>query len=219
MTEITDYINKDFKPIDSSDTIQIIQDFFSDLDFSHFPVLEGGVYQGSIAAEDVETFDADKKISEYRYILEGFLVRNTTAWLDVLEGFARHHTNVMPVLDENNSYLGYYEINDIIKFLYETPFLKEQGGVIVVAKGILDFSMSEVAQIIETNGGKILGLFISNSTSETVAITVKISIGSINEIIQTFRRYNYDIISEHMEDNYINSLKERSDYLDKYLNI
>ena len=219
MTEITDYINQDFKPIDSSATIETIQDFFSDLDFSHFPVLEEGVYQGSIAAEDVETFDADKKVSEYRYILEGFLVRNTTAWLDVLEGFSRHHTNVMPVLDENNTYLGYYEINDIIKFLYETPFLKEQGGVIVVQKGILDFSMSEVAQIIETNGGKILGIFISNSTSETVEITVKISVGSINEIIQTFRRYNYDIISEHMEDNYINSLKERSDYLDKYLNI
>jgi hypothetical protein len=30
---------------------------------------------------------------------------------------------------------------------------------------------------------------------------------------------NYEIISEHQEDNYINSLKERSDYLDKYLNM
>jgi hypothetical protein len=46
---------------------------------------------------------------------------------------------------------------------------------------------------------------------------MKISLGAINEIIQSFRRYNYEIISEHQEDNYINSLKERSDYLDKYL--
>jgi hypothetical protein len=48
---------------------------------------------------------------------------------------------------------------------------------------------------------------------------MKISLGAINEIIQSFRRYNYEIISEHQEDNYINSLKERSDYLDKYLNM
>ncbi len=41
----------------------------------------------------------------------------------------------------------------------------------------------------------------------------------MNEIIQSFRRYDYEIISEHFEDNYINTLKERSDYLDKYLNI
>ena len=32
-------------------------------------------------------------------------------------------------------------------------------------------------------------------------------------------RYEYEIVSEHEEDNYMNSLKERSDYLDKYLNI
>jgi hypothetical protein len=50
-------------------------------------------------------------------------------------------------------------------------------------------------------------------------ITLKITLGAMNEIIQTFRRYNYEIISEHQEDNYINNLKERSDYLDKYLNI
>jgi hypothetical protein len=33
------------------------------------------------------------------------------------------------------------------------------------------------------------------------------------------RRYNYEIISEHKEDNYSNSLKSSSDYLDKYLNM
>jgi hypothetical protein len=47
---------------------------------------------------------------------------------------------------------------------------------------------------------------------------MKISLGAINEIIQTFRRYNYEIIRTP-EDDYINNLKERSDYLDKYLNI
>jgi hypothetical protein len=44
-------------------------------------------------------------------------------------------------------------------------------------------------------------------------------LGGLNEIIQTFRRYNYTIVSEHNDDSYINNLKERSDYLDRYLNI
>ena len=61
--------------------------------------------------------------------------------------------------------------------------------------------------------------FISEATVDSVQITIKISLGGMNDIIQTFRRYNYEIISEHNEDNYINNLKERSDYLDKYLNI
>lgn len=133
--------------------------------------------------------------------------------------FSQNHTNIIPILDENNIYVGYYEMEDIMRFFQETPFLKEQGGIIIVQKGLLDYSMSEVTQIVESNNGKILGCFISEADVENVQITVKIGLGAMNEIIQTYRRYGYEIISEHQEDTYINSLKERSDYLDKYLNI
>ncbi|MFV8368374.1 CBS domain-containing protein [Flavobacterium sp. LB2R40] len=219
MTEITEYITTDFKAIDSHDSIAAVQDFFSELHFSHFPVLEEGIYIGSIASEDIETFESAKKVADYRFTLEGFFTRTNTIWLDVLEVFAKNHTNLVPVLDENNKYVGYYEIEDIMKFFHETPFLKEPGGIIVVKKPILDYSMSQITQIVESNNGKLLGLFISEADVESVEITMKITLGAMNEIIQTFRRYNYDILSEHQEDNYINNLKERSEYLDKYLNI
>jgi len=219
MTEITNYITNDFRAIDSQETIATVQDFFADLSFSHFPVLENGIFIGSIASDDVETFDTDKKIIDYKYTLERFFARKSMIWLDVLEVFAKNHTNTVPVIDENNIYVGYYEMEDIMKFFQETPFLKEPGGIIIVQKGLLDYSMSEVAQIVESNNGKVLGSFVSEANLENVQITIKIGLGAINEIIQTFRRYNYEIISEHQEDTYINSLKERSDYLDKYLNI
>ncbi|TDO97749.1 CBS domain-containing protein [Flavobacterium sp. 245] len=219
MTEITNYITNDFRAIDSQETIASVQDFFADVDFSHFPVLEEGVFIGSIAADDIETFDTDKKTIDYKYTLERFFARKSMIWLDVLEVFAKNHTNTIPVLDENNAYIGYYEMEDIMRFFQETPFLKEQGGIIIVQKGLLDYSMGQVTQIVESNNGKILGCFISEADLENVQITIKIGVGPMNEIIQTFRRYNYEIISEHQEDAYINSLKERSDYLDKYLNI
>lgn len=219
MNEITSYINTEFKPLESSDTIADAQDFFLELAFSHFPVLDQGIYMGSIASDDIETFDPEKSIGDYRYTLEGFFVRNTDIWLDVLEVFAKNQTNILPVLDESNLYIGYYELEDIMKFFHETPFLKEPGGIIVVKKGITEYSMSQITQIVESNNGKLLGLFISEADVESVQITLKISLGAMNDIIQTFRRYNYEIISDHQEDNYINNLKERSDYLDKYLNI
>jgi predicted transcriptional regulator len=193
--------------------------FFEDVTFSHFAVLENTVYIGSISADDIENFDADKKISEYKYNLEGFFVRINSNWLDVLEVFAKNDANVVPVLDENNSYVGYYNLEDVIKFFNETPFLKEKGAVIIVEKAILDYSFSQITQIIESNDGKILGLFVSHTAVENVQITIKIALGRINEIIQTFRRYDYQILSNHLEDNYLSSLKERSDYLEKYLNI
>jgi Mg/Co/Ni transporter MgtE len=219
MTTITDYINNDFRAMDSQETILAAQDFFMDVSFSHFPVLEDGIYIGSIVAEDLETFDTDKKISNYKYTLEPFFVRSNMNWLDVLEVFGKNHTDIVPVLDENNLYLGYYELTDSMRFFNETPFIKESGSIIIVKKALVDYSMSQVSQIVESNNGKLLGLFVSNSDNDTIEITIKVTLGVMNDIIQTFRRYNYEIISEHNDDNYINTLKERSDYLDKYLNI
>lgn len=219
MTEINDYITNDFKPIQSSEIIAEVQDFFAVVPFSHFPIIEETVYMGCLAADDVETFDSEKKVSDYKYTLEGFFARKNMIWLDVLEVFAKNHTNIVPVLDEHNNYTGYYELEDIVKFFHETPFLKEQGGIIVVEKPIQEYSMSQIAQIVESNNGRLLGLFVSEANVDKVQITVKITLGGMNDIIQTFRRYNYEIVSEHHEDSYINNLKERSDYLDKYLNI
>lgn len=219
MTEITSYINNDYKAIDSQETIAVVQDFFVDVNFSHFPIVENEIYIGSILSDDIETFDSDKKVNDYRYTLEPFFARTNMIWLDVLEVFARNRANIIPVLDESNNYVGYYEIEDAIKFFHDTPFLKEAGSIIIIRKAILDYSMSQITQIVESNNGKILGIFISEANLENVEITIKINLGSMNEIIQTFRRYNYIIVSEHQEDNYINNLKEHSDYLDKYLNI
>lgn len=219
MTEIKEYITNDYKAIDSQEKIAEVQDFFADVSFSHFPILNDGVFIGNISADDIDTFDTDKTINDYRYTLEAFFARENMIWLDVLEVFAKNHTNIVPVLNEENNYSGYYELEDIVKFFHETPFLKEPGGIIVVQKNSIDYSMSQIAQIVESNNGKLLGMFVSEANSENIQVTIKITLGAMNDIIQTFRRYNYEIVSEHHEDNYLNNLKERSEYLDKYLNI
>ena len=219
MLEITDYINNDFKAINSSDSIESVIDFFEEARFSHFPVIEDGVYIGCISSEEAETFDSSKKVSDYRYALKGFFARTSMFWVDVLDVFSRNNTTVIPVLSDENTYVGYYEITEVIHNFYETPFVKEHGGVIIVEKSILDFTMSQVVQIVESNEGKILGLYVSNTTPDKVQVTIKIVLGGMNEILQTFRRYGYDIISEYKEDVFLNNLKDRSDYLEKYLSI
>lgn len=219
MTEINDFINRDFRAIDSRERIAEAQDFFADHHFSHFPVTQEGVYIGSLSGEDVETFEAGKAVDDYRFSLEGFFARTSMSWFDVLEVFARNNTNVAPVLDDKSQYMGYYELAEVIRFFNETPFLKEPGGVIIVEKSMADFSMGQIAQIVESNNGRLLGAFISKTTVDALQITLKVGSGSVNEIIQTFRRYDYEIISQHDEDHYLRSLQERSDYLDRYLNI
>ena len=55
------------------------------------------------------------------------------------------------------------------------------------------------------------------SLEDFVQVTLKIISDEINEIIQTFRRYDYKIVSNHENDIYLDDLKNRSEYLQKYL--
>ena len=158
---LSEFIINDIKPINVAENIGEVQEVFNQLTYSHIPVHRDGIYIGCISDTDAHCFDADKQINEYLYTLEGFYVRRTTLWLDVLEAFAQKDTNIMPVLDHDNKYLGYYELHDIISLFNQTPFFSEPGGILIVEKGYNDYSFSEVSQIAESNNGKLLGAFIS----------------------------------------------------------
>ena len=216
---LSEYIINDINPLKVTSNIGDVQQLFNQLTYSHIPIKKDDVYIGCISETDAHCFDSDKSVTEYLYTLEGFFVRKSTLWLDVLEAFAQKDTNIMPVLGDNNEYLGYYELNDIIAMFNQTPFFAEAGGILIVEKGYNDYAFSEVCQIVESNNGKLLGAFISKIESDMVQITLKIGNIGLNEIIQSFRRYSYNIISGHEDDTFVQNLKERSDYLNKYLNL
>ncbi|MCB4806767.1 acetoin utilization protein acuB [Tamlana sp. 62-3] len=218
--KLSEFILNDIKPLNSKSKISDMQQLFNQLTLTHIPIKDdNNTYLGCFSETDAHCFDSNKQLDEYKYAIEDFYVRNTTLLLDVLEAFSINSANIMPVLSENNTYLGYYELNDIINLFGDSPFFAEPGGVLVVEKGINDYSFSEISQIVESNDGKLLGAFLSKMNSDLVQITIKIGNIGLNDIIQTFRRYSYNIISNHEEDSYVANLKERSDYLNRYLNI
>ncbi|MFL1894068.1 CBS domain-containing protein [Aquimarina sp. 2-A2] len=213
------YIVKEIAPLSTTSTVKEAQQLFNQLTYTHFPVVKDSIYLGCVSETDIRCFEVDKSLDFYQYALEGFYTREDANWLDILELFAQNDSNIMPVLDQNNAFLGFYELNDIMSMFNETPFLSEPGNILVVEKGTKDYSFSEVAQIIESNNAKILGLFISSFSDDRVQVTVKINDTDLNNIVQTFRRYSYEIVSKHSEDSFLENLKERSKYLEKYLNI
>ena len=214
-----EYILNDVAIRHFSDKIGELQNDFNQLTYSHLPVENNGIYMGCISENDIRCFEAEKSIEDYQYALEGFFVRNTDYWLDILESFAQNNSNILPVLDSENEYLGYVELNEIMGIFNETPFLNEAGNIIVVEKGFKDYSLSEISQIVESSNVHLLGLFVSKIENDLAQITIKINPTGINEVIQSLRRYGYNIISQHQEDAFNKNLRDRSKYLDKYLNI
>lgn len=205
-----------FKIGDSLD--KVIQ-FFKDHTFSHVAVVEKGKFIGLLNENDLKAFDAKKTIADHQYSLESFFVNQETNWLDVLEVFAHNEANIIPVLDEKQQVSGYYDLTEIVHVFIDTPFFSEPGSILMVEKGIKDYSFSEIAQIVESNNTRFIGGLITDMHNDVVQVTLKIGTSNLNEIIQSFRRYNYNIVFGNNNDQFIEDLKQRSDYLDKYLNV
>ena len=216
---IQPYITDDLKMPEITSTVSEIRSLFQEYGYSHIPIQQEGVFMGNISSNDVVAFDASEKIERYQYALEGFFVRNNDNWIDVLHSFSKNQSNVMPVLNAQNEYLGYLELQDIMNLFTEAPFLNNPGGILVVEKGYKDYSFSEISQIVESNGAHLLGAFVSKIENDMAQITLKTGTTPFNAILQAFRRYGYKVISSHMEDDFSSNLEERSKYLDKYLNI
>ena len=217
--QIESHIIQSIPVFDIKDTLKESIHFFMNSTYTHVAILENQKFLGLLSENDLVTLEEDQTIEDFRHNLELFFVRKETSWLDVLEVFARNEANIVPVLDDEANVLGYYDLTDIVGVFIDTPFFKEPGAILVVAKGMKDYSFSEIAQIVESNNTKLIGAFITDSRSEVIEVTLKIGIDNFNEVVQTFRRYNYNILFGNNEDQFLEDLKERSDYLDKFLNV
>ena len=216
---LNQHIINDLTPLEADAKISELRVVFNQLTYSHIPIQKNGVFLGCLSENDIYCFDSDKIINDVLYAIEGFYVKKNSTWLNVLGEFASNDCNIMPVLDSKNNYLGYYQLVDIISLFNKTPFLSEPGGIIIVEKAYNDYSLSEISQIIESNNVKLLGLFVSSQEDDMTQITIKIENSGLNAIFESLRRYGYNIILGHEDDEFLKMLKDRSSYLNRYLNL
>ncbi len=206
-----------FNPATYNQTIATLIDICNQYGFSHLPVVEKGIYRGMIRYDDLVNIESKNDLlKNHTYFLEKIYLSDRMNWTESLSNLMRNEANIMGVLDLSGSYVGVCLLDDILNLISEKSFINEKGYVLVISKLTSDISLSEVAQIIESDGGKILGILL-NEQGHTTELEVKIQTDDINEIIQSFRRYDYHIISQMEEDLHLQELKEHSDFLRRYL--
>ena len=215
---MNDYILEEITPLRLKDAVKKAQKVFENYPITHFPVIENNKLLGSFAEEDLQTIDnKEDELVKYSHLLNSFFADKKATVLELLKIFADNDTNIIPVLNEDKDYIGYFDLRDILDVFSTSPFMIEESETLIIEKLSNDYSMSQVVQIVEASGGKLLGLYVSEKKADTIQITIKIISEEINDIMQTFRRYDYKIISMHENDIYLEDLKNRSEYLQKYL--
>jgi hypothetical protein len=149
---------------------------------------------------------------------EDFSIQASSYWLDALEKVLLADADIIPVVDEQRLFLGYYLLEDLELFLARTPFLAEGGTVIVVSVSKEAYSISQLTQVVEANNARVLGVMQTADHGTRIEITLKVVTESMSSLLIELRRYDYSIESVLYEDLFAQQLKERSDYFEKFLN-
>lgn len=213
------FIDTRIKPLELSNSISEAKLIFKSTPYNHLPVFKKKRFKGNITIDDLLDLEPSSLLSEYEYLIEVFYVEIHKTTLDLIHEFANHQTNLLPILDENKIYKGVMKLEDVLDLFGEAPFVANEGETMIIRKESVNFSFSEVAQLLESLNARPSGMYISKLSKDIVEVTIKVEHQGLNEILQTFRRYDYQIVSEHPEDLFTEDLKEHSDYLNKYLDL
>ena len=190
---------------------------------SHLPVVNNNMeLAGMISDNDIYDQNiSEKNISEHKLSLMNPFVTPGQHIYDVIRLFAEHKLTTLPVVEnENKQYRGLISHHELLHNLSKLMAVKNQGGIIILELNIHDYSLTEIAQIVEGNDVKILSLYVSSPDDSTeLNVTIKVNSIDLSRILQSFERYNYHIKASFTEEDelgefFMDRFKNFMKYLD-----
>lgn len=189
---------------------------------SHLPIVNNQEFLGLISDTDIYDLGMmDEPIGNHKLSLFSPYVMAGQHIYEVIEIASRLRLTVIPVLDDKKNYIGLIGQTDLLSQFATLAAVKEPGGLIVLEMNHHDYSLSQIAQIVESNNARILSMYITNSEESTMMeVTIKINNSDLTSILKTFDRYNYHVKASFMDDENLDSFyRNRYEQFMRYLNI
>jgi len=192
-----------------------------DYKLSHLPIVNNEEFLGLISEMDIYALnDFDTPLGNHTLSLKNPYVYTYQTIFDVLKQVNALDLTLIPVLDEKQRYTGSITLQKLLAKTAGILSLDNPGGLLFLEMSINDYSLTEIANIVESNDVKILNSVVINQPESTrVEVVLKLNTPEIQRVVQTFERYNY-LVKAVVADSYDeDDLRENYDSLMKYLDI
>jgi acetoin utilization protein AcuB len=214
-------ISNTIPPLKTTDSGDKALNWMSDFHVTHLPIIEEGKLVGLISEDDI--FDLDQPELPIKAHILGlrkpFIMANEHIY-EVIKKVIQLNLSVIPVIGEELKYLGVITHESLLDYFAQSASMQQPGGILIIEVKSRDYSMSEIARLVESEGASILSSLVTSRTNaHLVEITLKINRQELRAIINTFQRFNYNVKASFQENDYTQSLKERYDSLMKYLEV
>jgi acetoin utilization protein AcuB len=212
-------ISPDIFPLKKSDTCETAILFMHDWKVFHLPVVDGGKFLGYVSYEEISRHSNSTKIEKFIQPLVHLFIHKGQHLFDIVKQLSETGFTSLAICDAESNYTGTVSIKEIAQ-VYKTSSLSQPGGIISVEMNPQDYSLAELARIVEYNDAKILHVFINISpdNSGKIIVSLKLNKLELSTVVQTLERYQYTIHSVHQITDQGNDLSNRYDWLIKYLN-
>lgn len=212
----------DFVPsLKTSDSVEKAMSWMAEFRVRHLPIVNNTQLLGLISDEDIlELNEPDQPIGNQKLSLVRPYVNEGQHIYDVIKLIAEQKLSVVPVLDPKSNYLGLITMQDLVTHFADMAAIADPGGILILELGIRDYSLSEIARIIESNQASILSSYITSKLDSTkIELTLKINKTDLTDIIASFQRFNYTIKASYHQNNHMDDTMDRYDSLMNYLNL
>ena len=214
-------ISETIPPLKTSDTGKIAINWMNEFNVSHLPIINNKEFLGLISEEDIlDLNDPEQAIGNHKLSLIRPFVFDHQHIYDVVKTASELKLSIIPVIDDKEDYIGIITLESLVGYFAELNSINEPGGILVLTLNVNEYSLSEIAQIVESNNAIILSMYISTHKNSTkMEVSLKINKLDLKHIVATFERFDYKITASYQESDYTASIKDRLDSLMNYLNI
>jgi acetoin utilization protein AcuB len=207
-------------PLKPSDTGIFALRQMSDNHVRHLPVVDGLLFIGLLAEDDILHSNPELNVELYRYAMARPFAYESDHLYEIMHKMGQFRLTVIPVVDEMENYLGSITLEDLLPTFTDAAYLNENGSIIVLEAAPHDYSLAEIARIVEAENAQILSYFITTPTENTeVEITLKLNRTEVGSIIAALQRFDYHIKGSYASSDYEEDLQERYDAFLSYLNV
>ncbi|MBT8219454.1 MAG: CBS domain-containing protein [Bacteroidia bacterium] len=213
-------VTQNVMPLKTSDSGNAALALMSDYYLKHLPIVNNLDLLGLISEDDILDNDVEEAIGSYGLSLRNVYVYDYDHIYEVLKAFNLHQVTALPVVDTDEQYKGMVLQEDIVKYLANSFSVQEPGAILVLEMSRRDYSLAEMAKIVESENANILSSYVMPTPdSNIVQVTLKVNKQNLQSIIAAFQRFKYLIKASYQEVEYMDSLKERYDSLMTYLDV
>jgi acetoin utilization protein AcuB len=214
-------ITDEIPPLKTSDTGIRALSWMDELKVSHLPIVNNNDFLGLISDTDILDLNKpEEPIGNHRLSLTRPFVVEDEHLYEVLKLIQNMKLSLVPVLSNENQYMGVITLPSLIEKFSEISSVSEPGGIIILEVNQADYSLAEISQIVESNDGRILSLYITSKADSTnLEVTIKINRRDLSGIMQTFARYDYTVKATFYQREFTEDVKDRFDSFMNYINM